>query len=207
MYIPQHYKNENLKEVKEFIINNSFGILINYLNGKPWATHIPLVLDKDRKGNDILLGHIAKANPQWKYFAEDTEVLCIFNGPHTYVSSSWYAEEEVPTWNYVAVHIYGKLKIQDEKALMASLNKLVDKYERKSKNPISLNKLSKNTLRQVKGVIGFEIEIKEIQAAYKLSQGREQDHPKIMEELEKQDTSGGHAIVEAMKKSTSKKLE
>lgn len=205
MYIPQHYKNENLKEVKEFIINNSFGILINYLNGKPWATHIPLELDKDRKGNDILLGHIAKANPQWKYFAEDTEVLCIFNGPHTYVSSSWYAEEEVPTWNYVAVHIYGKLKIQDEKALMASLNKLVDKYERKSKNPISLKKLSKNTLRQVKGVIGFEIEIKEIQAAYKLSQGREQDHPKIMEELEKRDTSGGHAIVEAMKKSTSKK--
>ena len=160
MYIPQHYINENLKEVKEFIINSSFGILINYVGGKPWATHIPLELDKDRKGNDILVGHIAKANPQWKYFAEDTEVLCIFNGPHTYVSSSWYAEEEVPTWNYIAVHIYGKLKIQDEQALMASLHKLVDKYERQSEKPISLNNLSKNTLRQVKGVIGFEIHIK-----------------------------------------------
>ena len=207
MYIPQHYKNENLKEVKEFIINNSFGILINSIKGKPWATHIPLELDKDSNGNDILVGHIAKANPQWKYFVEDKEVLCIFNGPHTYVSSSWYAKEEVPTWNYIAVHIYGLLKIQDEKAMMTSLHKLVDKYERKSENPISLNNLSKNTLRQVKGIIGFEIEIKEIQAAYKLSQGREQDHPKIIEELKKRDNGGGHAIVEAMIKSTIKKTK
>jgi len=207
MYIPQHYKNENLKEVKEFIINNSFGILINSIKGKPWATHIPLELDKDSNGNDILVGHIAKANPQWKYFVEDKEVLCIFNGPHTYVSSSWYLEEEVPTWNYIAVHIYGLLKIQDEKAMMTSLHKLVDKYERKSENPISLNNLSKNTLRQVKGIIGFEIEIKEIQAAYKLSQGREQDHPKIIEELKKRDNGGGHAIVEAMIKSTIKKTK
>ncbi len=205
MYIPQDYKNENLKEVKEFIINNSFGILINHINGKPWATHIPLELDKDSNGNDILVGHIAKANPQWKYFVEDKDVLCIFNGPNTYVSSSWYAEEEVPTWNYIAVHIYGLLKVQDKKSLMASLHKLVNKYERKSENPMSLNNLSKNTLRQVNGIIGFEIEIKEIQAAYKLSQGREHDHPKIIEELEKRDTGGGHAIVEAMKKSTSKK--
>ncbi len=200
MYIPQHYKNENLKEVKEFIINNSFGILINHVNGKPWATHIPLELEKDNNGNDILLGHIAKANPQCKYFTEGTEVLCIFNGPHSYVSSSWYAEEEVPTWNYIAVHIYGLLQIQDEKALMTSLHKLVDKYEQQSENPISMHNLSKNTLRQVRGVIGFEIQIKEIQAAYKLSQGREHDHPKIIEELEKRDTSSGHAIAEAMKK-------
>ena len=88
---------------------------------------------------------------------------------------------------------------------MASLHKLVDKYERQSEKPISLNNLSKNTLRQVKGVIGFEIHIKEIQAAYKLSQGREHDHPKIIKELEKRNTGGGHGIAEAMKKSKSKK--
>lgn len=204
MYIPKHYRNENLKEVREFILNNSFGILINQIEGKPWATHIPLELDTDNKGNDVLYGHIAKANPQWKYFKEGSEVLCIFNGPHSYVSSSWYAEEEVPTWNYIAVHIYGLLKIQDEKALMDSLNKLVDKYERRSENPIALHELSRNTLRQVKGVIGFEIEIKEIQAAYKLSQGREGDHPKIIEELKKSNTRGGHAIAEAMKNKQTK---
>ena len=199
MYIPQHYRNENLKEVREIILNNSFGILINQIEGKPWATHIPLELDTDNNGNDILYGHIAKANPQWKYFEEGSEVLCIFNGPHSYVSSSWYAEEEVPTWNYVAVHVYGLLKIQGENALMTSLNKLVDKYERKSENPISLHELSGSTLRQVKGVVGFEIVIKDIQAAYKLSQGREDDHPKIIEELEKSDAYGGKAIAEKMK--------
>jgi transcriptional regulator len=206
MYIPQHYKNENIGEVKEFIINNSFGILINHQDGKPWATHIPLELDKDISGNDILYGHIAKANPQWKYFVENEEVLCIFNGPHSYVSSSWYGEEEVPTWNYIAVHVYGKLKIQDEKALMASLHKLVDKHEQLSENPISLNNMSKNTLQQVKGIIGFEIEICEIQAAYKLSQGRPHDHPKIIQELEKRDVAGGHEIAEAMKINTNKEL-
>jgi transcriptional regulator len=207
MYIPQHYQNENLKEVKEFIINNSFGILINQVDGKPWATHIPLELDKDSAGKDILYGHIAKANPQWKYFDKGSEVLCVFNGPHSYVSSSWYKEEEVPTWNYIAVHIYGKLKIQDERALMASLNKLVDKYEQQSENPVSLNNLSKNTLRQVKGVVGFEIEINEILAAYKLSQGREQDHSKIIDELKKRDTCGGNAIAGAMNKQVNKTPE
>ena len=207
MYIPQHYKNQNIEEVKEFISNNSFGILINHQNGKPWATHIPLELDKGISGNDILIGHIAKANSQWKYFVENEEVLCIFNGPHSYVSSSWYTEEEVPTWNYIAVHVYGKLKIQDEKALMASLHKLVDKYEQLSENPISLDNMSKNTLRQVKGVIGFEIEISEIQAAYKLSQGRTHDHPKIIQELEKRGASGSHDIAEAMKINTNKKLK
>ena len=206
MYIPQQYKNENLEEVKEFIISNSFGILINHQNGKLWATHIPLELDKDISGNDILYGHIAKANPQWKYFVENEEVLCIFNGPHSYVSSSWYTEEEVPTWNYIAVHIYGKLKIQGEKALMASLHKLVDKYEQQSDNPVSLNNMSRNTLRQVKGVIGFEIEISDVQAAYKLSQGRLQDHPKIIQELEKSDVAGSHEIAKAMKINTTKEL-
>ena len=65
MYIPHHYKNENLEEVKDFIKENSFGILVNQVDGKPWATHIPLELEQDGKGNAVLVGHIAKANPQW----------------------------------------------------------------------------------------------------------------------------------------------
>jgi len=175
MYIPHHYKNENLEEVKDFLTQNSFGILINTVNGKPWGTHIPLELDVNEDGGDVLMGHLAKANPQWKNFAENQEVLCIFNGPHSYVSSSWYQEEEVPTWNYIAVHVYGKLKIIEGEALLDHLSKLVEKYEKDSDNPISIESLSKNTMKQVRGVVGFQIEINEIQAAYKLSQGRERD--------------------------------
>lgn len=198
MFTPAHYKNEDLGEIKKFLKSNSFGILINQVDGKPWATHIPLELAMDSTGNDVLVGHIAKANPQWKYFTADAQVLCIFNGPHSYVSSSWYKEEEVPTWNYIAVHVYGTLKIQAEEALLASLHKLVDKYERDSKQPVSSRQMSPKTMRQIKGVVGFEIKIEDIQATYKLSQGREHDHPKIITELEERD-AGSKAIARAMK--------
>lgn len=200
MFTPAHYTNNDRKEIKEFLINNSFGILVNQVDGRPWATHIPLELDVDSSGNDILVGHIAKANPQWRYFKEHVEVLCIFNGPHSYVSSSWYKEEEVPTWNYIAVHVYGTLKIQNAEALLASLHKLVDKYEAGSKEAVSIHNLSPQTMRQVKGIVGFEIEIKDIQATYKLSQGREHDHPKIIAELEELEGSGSKAIAKCMRK-------
>ncbi|MDC6365117.1 MULTISPECIES: FMN-binding negative transcriptional regulator [Flavobacteriaceae] len=200
MYIPHYYKNENLTEVKDFIRKNSFGILVNQLDGKPWATHIPLELDIDENGKEVLSGHIAKANPQWKAFSKDSKVLCIFNGPHTYVSSSWYKEEEVPTWNYIAVHVYGKLNILNEKETMDALHKLVDKYEEDSKNPVSLHEMSPKTLRQVKGVVGFQIEIAEVQAAYKLSQTRPHDHSKIIAELKQRD-GDSKVIAQLMDKS------
>lgn len=199
MYIPHYYKNENIAEVKDFLIHNSFGILINSVDGKPWGTHIPLELDIDKDGKNVLMGHLAKANPQWKNFENNPDVLCIFNGPHSYVSSSWYQEEEVPTWNYVAVHIYGKLKIIEGELLMDHLKKLVDKHESDSKYPIRIENLSKNTMKQVRGVIGFQIKIAEIQAAYKLSQGREHDHSKIIEELKANQNPGSKVIAELMK--------
>lgn len=189
MYIPSVYKNENLQEVKAFIEQNSFGILVNQIEGKPWATHIPLELEEDKNGVDVLVGHIAKANPQWKSFTDQAEVLCIFNGPHTYISSSWYEEEEVPTWDYIAVHVYGKLQILDEDETMQSLNRLVNKYEQQSEKPISLQDMSPKTLRQVKGVVGFKIQIAQTQAAYKLSQTRTEDHATIIRQLNKRDVT------------------
>ncbi len=87
----------------------------------------------------------------------------------------------------------------DKDAVLASLHKLVDKYEVYSKNPISIDDLSKNTMRQLKDIIGFQISINEIQAAYKLSQGRAHDHQKIIEELEKTEGSGSKEITKLMK--------
>lgn len=199
MYIPNHYRNEDLNSVKEFISQNSFGILVNQVDGKPWATHIPLELDTDEHGNTILVSHISKANPQWKHFSESEEVLCIFNGPHSYVSSSWYRDEEVPTWNYIAVHVYGRIEILPEVEVLASMHKLVDKYEKDSKEPISLHEMSPKTMSQIRGVVGFRIHITYIQATYKLSQGREHDHPKIISELKQRD-SGAKAIADKMEK-------
>ena len=199
MFIPEHYQNTDIKEIHDFLKTNSFGILINTIEGKPWGTHIPLELCKNEMGNDILVGHIAKANLQSKNLNNGDQVLCIFNGPHSYISSSWYQQEEVPTWNYIAVHVYGTVKIQTSDELLTSLHALVDKYEQQSEYPVSLNNMSKKTMRQVTGIIGFEIEINDIQAVNKLSQGRSHDHPKIISELEKQGASE-KAVAEEMKK-------
>lgn len=198
MYTPSHYQNKNLEDVKEFLRQNAFGILINQVEGRPWATHIPLELDRDENGQDVLIGHISKANPQWKYFKEGEPLLAIFNGPHSYISSSWYQKEEVPTWNYIAVHVYGTIEILNEKTLLESLHSLVDKYEKESTDPISLHHMSDRTMDQIRGIVGFKIRITEIQATYKLSQTRPEDHPRIIEELKRTKNSGSHEIAYIM---------
>jgi transcriptional regulator len=201
MFIPNYYKNEDIDAVKEFLHENSFGILISQADGKISGTHIPMELDTDENGDAVLVGHIAKANPQSKNLTDKEEILAIFNGPHSYISSSWYEKENVPTWNYIAVHIYGKVKIIEGEALLESLKKLVDKYEKNSENPVSVEKMSSRTLRQINGIVGFSIKINEIQAAYKLSQNRTAiDYHNITEELEKSDNPNEINIAKAMKK-------
>lgn len=200
MYIPDQYKNENHAEIKAFLEQNSFGILVNQNGGNLWATHIPMLLDINENGKEILHGHISKDNQQWKNFTSDQNILAIFSGPHCYVSSSWYVLEEVPTWNYSAVHVYGTIKIIEGLAVMKSLKKLVDKYEAASKNPIRIESLSQKTMRQANGIVTFEIEINEIQAVKKMSQGRdEKDYNTIIDELEKSENPDAAAVAKIMK--------
>lgn len=198
MYIPDAYRNENPEEIREFLRNNAFGILVSTGPNGPMATHLPLELVDAGDKSLLLRGHFARANPQWRHIEDQQDVLCIFNGPHAYVSSSWYADEEVPTWNYMAVHLKGSYRRQNEQELWAALHALVNKYEAHSAEPVSLDKMSAATLAQIRGIVGFEIRVSRLDAAFKLSQGRAQDHPRIIEELHKR---GGNskAIAEAMK--------
>jgi transcriptional regulator len=201
MFIPDSYKNENQEEIKKFLQENSFGILINQTDGKLCATHIPLELDTNKDGNQILFGHISKENPQWKGFTDNDRILAVFSGPHSYISSSWYDHENVPTWNYIAVHVYGKIKIIEGDAVVESLKKLVDKYEQNSKNPVRVADLSKKTMMQTRGIVAFEIEITEIQATRKLSQNRdEKNYQNIISELEKTEDIQAIAVANEMKK-------
>lgn len=201
MYTPEIYKNENSEEIKKFLQENSFGILINQSNGKLCATHIPLELDVNKKGEDILYGHISKENPQWKGFTDNDQVLAVFSGPHSYISSSWYDHENVPTWNYVAVHVYGKIKIIEGEGVVESLKKLVDKYEQNSEKPIRIEDLSQKTMLQSRGIVAFEIKITEIQATRKMSQNRDaKNYQTIITELEKINTDQSIATAKEMKK-------
>ena len=201
MYIPDIYKNENQEAITAFLKENSFGILINQTNGKLWATHIPLELSVNKEGKTILEGHISKENPQWKGFVENDQILAIFSGPHSYISPSWYDHENVPTWNYIAVHVYGKIKIIEGAAVIESLKKLVDKYEQNSKNPVRIEDLSEQTMMQSRGIIAFEIEIEEIQAQQKMSQNRDnKNYQNIISELEKTNENHSIAVANEMKK-------
>jgi transcriptional regulator len=203
MYIPAHFKNSNLNEVKDFIKQNSFGILTSQSAGSILATHIPIELSEDK---DKLVGHISRANPQWKNFNSPTEVLAIFSGPHAYISSSWYNHENVPTWNYIAVHVYGNIRIIEGDALFISLKNMVDKYEQTSANPIALEKMSPEYVkRAMQGIVGFEIDITKIEAAYKLSQNRDEtSHGNVISELEKKQDNGSIQIAKKMKESKTK---
>jgi transcriptional regulator len=201
MYTPDLYKNEDPEAIRTFLKENSFGLLINQTNGKLCATHIPIELEVDQNGKEILQGHLSKLNPQATGFTENDQVLAVFTGPHSYISSSWYDHENVPTWNYIAVHVYGRIKIVDEATTIAQLKKLVDKYEANSANPVRVEDLSKKTMREAKGVFGFEIEIDEIQATKKLSQNRDDHNYKnIILELEKTENPQAIAIAKEMSK-------
>lgn len=201
MYTPQLYKNEDPEAIKTFLKENSFGILINQTNGKLCATHIPIEFEINADGKEVLQGHISKLNPQAEGFAENDQVLAVFSGPHSYISPSWYDHENVPTWNYIAVHVYGRIKITDETVTLEGLKKLVDKYEANSENPIRLEDLSAKTMREARGIFGFEIEIDEIQATKKLSQNRDDHNYKnIISELKKTENPQAIAVANEMSK-------
>lgn len=200
MYIPQQYKNDNREAIFGFLKKNAFGILINQTDGQLWATHIPLELEVDDNGKKVLTGHVSKANPQWKSFSSDARVLAIFTGPHAYISSSWYDYEEVPTWNYLAVHVYGTVKILEEEAAVQSLKRLVDKYEEGSENPVRIEALSKETMRQVRGIVAFTIAIDDIQCIEKMSQTQDQkNHENIISELGKIGSADSREVAQIMK--------
>jgi transcriptional regulator len=200
VYIPEYYRNENREEIEAFLRSNSFGILVSQNDGRLFATHIPLELDVNAAGKNILHGHISKENEQWKSF-DRQQVLAIFSGAHAYVSSSWYDFEGVPTWNYTAVHVSGKLRIVSEAELLSSLKKLVDKYEANSENPVQIENLSKQTMMMTRAIVGFEIEISDIQATKKMSQNRDdKNYNNVISELEKTGNTDALDVAAEMKK-------
>ncbi|EWH20687.1 FMN-binding negative transcriptional regulator [Bacillus haynesii] len=166
MFIPAHFKLSET-EACDVIKENGFATLFSMHDGMPYATHLPLMMGVDK---NCLYGHFALANPQWKDIVNQP-VLAVFQGPHCYISPSWYeTNQAVPTWNYVAVHVYGEVELLDEEETAKSMSDLVLKYE----SPDSLYKLeevdSKLLAGMNKGVKGFKIKINKIEGKAKLSQ-------------------------------------
>jgi transcriptional regulator len=201
MYIPKYFKVTNVDEILGFVQKNSFGTIVTTEQGKPIATHLPLRLIKEGD-NYYITGHMAYGNPQWRTFKTCEDVLVMFQGPHAYISSSWYEEENVPTWNYQAIHMYGKASILEKNELIEDLTAMLEKYEQKRENSVLWDKLSPELLEnQIKGITGFKIKVEEILAAYKLSQNRnETDYTNIIDNLQKEGNSNSKQIAEQMEK-------
>ncbi|MGO4900607.1 FMN-binding negative transcriptional regulator [Bacillus sp. GM2] len=201
MYIPKYFKVDNVNEILDFVQKNSFGTIVTTEQGKPIATHLPLGFNK--KGDDYYItGHVAYGNPQWRTFETCQDVLVMFQGPHSYISSSWYAQEEVPTWNYQAVHIYGQASILERDELIEELTVMMEKYEKHREHPILWDNLSPQLLEnQLKAIVGFKIRVGNIQAAYKLSQNRsDTDYMNIIDQLQNEGDPNAEQLAAVMKK-------
>jgi transcriptional regulator len=194
MYTPAYATNNDVASIKKFIKHNSFGILVSQSTQKIMATHIPFQLSQEESK---LTTHLSRANPQTKHFISGTEVLAIFTGPHAYISSSWYDHENVPTWNYIAAHVYGKLQILEGERVNQSLDHFMRAYENRSLESMS----SEYVKTQIKGLVAIQIEITTIEATYKLSQNRDQkNHANIIHQLEDQKNEGTQRVADEMKK-------
>jgi transcriptional regulator len=200
MYVPTVFAETDLPRLHDFLEQNSFGVLVSQVDGLPFATHLPFLLERTTGTHGTLLAHVARANPQWREAAGQT-VLAIFSGPHAYVSPTWYeAEQVVPTWNYVAVHVYGRVQvIEDKGALLNVVREMVRVYEQAMPRPWSFDSSTTFAERMLAQIVGFRIEIEKIEGKWKLNQ----NHPverrrKVVHALRQRGSDNAQAVAAIM---------
>ncbi|MBK9793468.1 MAG: FMN-binding negative transcriptional regulator [Sphingobacteriales bacterium] len=184
MYIPKYFKQNDRKKSIAFMNAYNFAIVVSAKDELPLATHLPFVIE-ERENEIVLISHMSKANEQWKTFS-DKDVLVIFSEPHAYISPSLYEQKQnVPTWNYVAVHAYGKINIlKSDEEKLAVLHKQMQSYEADFIEQFrTLDKKYIDGLLQ--GIIAFEITVSNLQAKEKLNQNKsEKDRLNVKKHLE-----------------------
>lgn len=152
MYAPKLNQETDPEVLHQFIRDNSFALLVSTgENGIPLATHLPIELLPGSDGQLQLVGHLAKANPHSKLLGHNTPALAVFSGPHSYISSSWYDHANVPTWNYLSVHVTGRTTLLTEDQTLDFLRTQVDKYEANVACPVSVDTLTEAYVRRCGG--------------------------------------------------------
>ncbi|MFT3895373.1 MAG: FMN-binding negative transcriptional regulator [Anaerolineales bacterium] len=200
MYISKLYREEDRIKILEFLKQNEFATLVTYDGEKPTASH--LLMEVVEEGEKLFInGHMSRANPLWKTFEKNSEVLVIFQGPHTYISPTWYNHVNVPTWNYQSIHVYGKTRIvTDHEETYEMLSRLIARNEgdpsyRMETLPADL------VMKEMKGIVAFQVEVTRIEANYKLSQNRDDEsYWSVVSHLEERTDEMSHGVAEAMKK-------
>lgn len=187
MYIPKHFREDDLAVLQKVMRDYSFATLVSTReDGVPIATHLPFVYEPEPAPYGTLKAHMALGNPHWRVFQEERDSLVIFQGPHTYISPSWYEVElSVPTWNYATVHAYGRPRIiTDHAELYEHLKTLIATHEAQFPNPWPFQLPADYVEKMMKGVVGFALEITRLEGKFKMSQNRSPNEQKrVIEEL------------------------
>lgn len=199
MFLPQLFKVEDFNALITFLKRNSFATVITSQNDVPYASQVPVMVDVI--DDEIVLSfHLARPNPQTKTLENNQNVLIQFTGAHGYVSSSWYEQEEVSTWNYQAAQLKGECAVLDQDELMEYLKRLTDHYET-GDNARTFDTLSEDVLKQAKGIIGYKVKVREAGLKYKLSQNRsDKDYKNIVLNLRESDNQDDNHLADEMEK-------
>jgi transcriptional regulator len=159
------------------------------------------MLEEAEDGLGTLIGHMARANPQWKSWTEQTELLIVFPGPQAYISPGWYANpKNVPTWNYLSVHAYGTPRLtEDSDRLNEMVEKLTGEYEKGDRWDTEAGK--HNRERMLRAIVGFEIPISRWEAKRKLNQNKTaEDRSGVIQALEDSGDSVSQQVADEMKR-------
>jgi transcriptional regulator len=202
MYIPKHFEASETVG-REIMQAHGWALLISTgEDGAPFCTHLALLWHDDGTPHGSLVGHMARANPHWKLFANAASSMAMFWGPHAYVSPTWYTPgAKVPTWNYVTVHAYGRPEIiEDTAGALDALAQLAAAYE--GKDGWNLDALPPgNAAAQTRGIVAFRMPLTKVEAKTKLSQNRElEDRTRVIAKLEASSGDDAQATAEWMKK-------
>jgi len=203
MYNLPYYKENDKSVILDFIKKNPFAFIAGCNTDiKPVATQIPVFID-NREDRLYLSGHIMKGTDHHKAFEANPFVLCVFTGPHTYVSATLYSDPlQASTWNYMSVHVNGRLRFLDEQGLINVLRKTTLHFENNNTESSTVfdNLPADYTSRLMKAIIAFEVEVESIESVFKLSQNRDQkSYMQIIQHLKKGD-SNAQAIADEMDK-------
>ena len=197
MYVPASFAVSDEKILESFIERYDFATMTSASSAGLVASHIPIMLRRSA-GKAVLVGHVARANSQWQQFDGKAEALAIFHGPHAYVSPTWYARSPaVPTWNYAAVHVYGKPHTREEGEFTAgALRDLVARHEDSRAKPWRADDLPRDFFEKLAGAtVAFEMPIDRIEGNFKLGQNRSQaDRLGMLQGLDAEKSADAEAL-------------
>ncbi len=186
LYVPPHFRVDDRDALYAFMERYAFGTLVSSGPAGMHVSHIPFLPERGDDGAIRLLGHVARGNEQWQAIEAAEHLVAIFQGPHAYVSPSWYANHpSVPTWNYSVVHAHGKARLMDEGELHDLLMRLSSTYEAGNPKPWRMSELPPAYVdSMLKMIVGFEIEVERLEGKFKLSQNRPAEVPRVIAALE-----------------------